>query len=315
MQDARQLIRVFRVSNLSGGLSIGMPLMGSPGASGGRAKTFITPGTVRPAVIIGELMRGLIDVARNKLSASGIVIHVNNLENITDEKAEAAARVLRDLRDPCLLAGGYHWLLVGTTEAIRIVAGGTEQVRTVFNFGGELDPLSTEEVLHLLTRRYRALRANAKQPIRAPVTNEAVTALYSIFHGDLRGTLAALDAAAHELLGYTGHSPRASLTFDDLRSVLPGIYAERVRSLLTPEGGESLRSIVAALRKRRSDTFTRREAREWLSVGQATISRFVLELVRNGFAIETGKERTEGSKRPTSRYALTGAARIAFGNF
>jgi hypothetical protein len=74
-------------------------------------------------------------------------VHVNNLENITEENAEAAARVLRDLRDPCLLASGYHWLLVGTTDAVRIVAGGTEQVRTVFNFSGELEPLDPQDVL------------------------------------------------------------------------------------------------------------------------------------------------------------------------
>lgn len=315
VEDVRQLIRVFRVRNLSAGLSIGVPVVGSAGASASRTKTFVTPGTVRPAVIIGDLMRRLMEIARAKLSASGLIVHVNNLENITEQKAEAAARVLRDLRDSCLLAAGYHWLLVGTTDAVRIVAGGTEQVRTVFNFGGELDPLEPQEVLELLTRRYHALRANPKLPPRAPVSSDAVMALYGLFRGDLRGAMAALDGAAHELLGYVGESPRAPLTIEDLRSVLPGIYAERVRSFLGTEGAEALRSTVAAMRKHRGDTFTRRELREWLGVGHATVSRFVGELVRNGFAAEAGKERTGGSKRPTARYRLTGAARLAFGNF
>jgi hypothetical protein len=315
VEDVRQVIRVFRVRNLSGGLSIGVPIVGSAGASASRSKTFVTPGTVRPAVIIGDLMRRIMDVVRTKLSASGFIVHVNNLENLTDENAEAAARVLRDLRDPCLLASGYHWLLVGTTDAVRIVAAGTEQVRTVFNFSGELEPLDPQDVLELLTRRYHALRANSKRPARVPVTPEAVVALYGLFRGDLRGTLAALDSAAHELLGYVGESPRASLMFEDLRSVLPGIYAERVRSLLSNEGAEALRSTAAALRRHRRETFTRRELREWLEVGHATVSRFVGELVRNGFAVEAGKERIEGSKRPTAHYSLTGAARLAFGEF
>lgn len=315
VEDVRQFIRVFRVNNLSGGLSIGMPLIGTAGASAGRVKTFITPAAVRPAVVVGELMRGIMEVARAKLSAPGVVIHVNNLENITDERAESAARVLRDLRDPCLLAGGFHWLLVGTTQAIRSVAGAAEQVRTVFNFAPELEPLTAEELIHLLTRRYRALRADAKRPARAPVADVAVVTLYRVFHGDLRGTLAALDSASHELLGYAGDSPRAPLTFDDLRSVLPGLYAERVRSLLSPEAGDSLKTIAVTLRKSRMESFSRRDAQEWLSVGQATASRLVSELASNGFAIESGKERTEGAKRPTSRYALTGAARLAFGDF
>jgi hypothetical protein len=315
VQDVRQLIRVFRVRNLSGGLSIGVPVVGSAGASASRGSTFVTPGTVRPAVIIGDLMRRLMEVVRDKLSASGLIVHVNNLENLTEENAKSAARVLRDLRDPCLLAAGYHWLLVGTADAVRIVAAGTEQVRTVFNFGGELEPLGPEDLLELLTRRYQALRANLKMPVRPPVAPEAVVTLYGLFRGDLRGTLAALDEAAHELLGYVGESPRASLTFDDLRSVLPGIYAERVRSLLSNEGAEALRSTVATLRKDRKETFTRRELRDWLGVGQATVSRFVGELVRNGFAVEARKERVEGSKRPTAYYSLTGAARLAFGEF
>jgi hypothetical protein len=206
-------------------------------------------------------------------------------------------------------------LVVGTSDAIRIVAAGTEQVRTLFNLGPELEPLSSEEIIQLLTRRYRALRANPKRPVRAPVENQAVTAVYSIFHGDLRGTLAALDSATHELLGYAGNSPRAPLTFQDLRSVLPGIYAERVRLLLSPDCAESLRTIVVAMRKHRTDSFTRREVRDWLGIGHAKMSRLVGELVRNGFAIESGKERTEGAKRPTSRYALTGVTHLAFRNF
>lgn len=315
VEDVRQLIRVFRVTNLSGGLSIGVPVLGSAGASASGGKTFVTPGTVRPAVIIGDLMRRLMEVVRDKLSASGLIVHVNNLENITEENAEAAARVLRDLRDPCLLAAGYHWLLVGTTDAVRIVAGGTEQVRTVFNFGGELEPLDPQDVLELLTRRYHALRIDPKLSVRPPVAPEAVVALYGLFRGDLRGTLAALDGAAHELLGYVGEGPRAALAFEDLRSVLPGLYAERVRSLLSNEGAEALRSTATALRKHRRETFTRRELREWLGAGHATVSRFVGELVRNGFAVEAGKERIEGSKRPTAHYSLTGAARLAFGDF
>ena len=168
IEDVRQLIRVFRVTQLSAGLSMSVPLAGGAGLSGGRTKTFVNPSTVRPAILVGELMRNLMEVAREKLGAKGILVHMNNLENITEEQAQAAARVLRDLRDPCLLAGNYHWLLTGATEAIRLVAAGTEQVRTVFNFSPDLEPLTPQETIHLLTRRYDALRLHAESLPNVP---------------------------------------------------------------------------------------------------------------------------------------------------
>lgn len=68
-----------------------------------------------------------------------------------------------------------------------------------------------------------------------------------------------------------------------------------MRSLLSTEAGESLRNLVSSLHQRRSETFTRLKVHEWLGIGQATVSRLVGELVRNGFAIEIGKERSEGA--------------------
>jgi hypothetical protein len=38
--------------------------------------------------------------------ARGILVHLNNLENLSDADAVRAGAVFRDLRDPCLLADG-----------------------------------------------------------------------------------------------------------------------------------------------------------------------------------------------------------------
>src|SRR5262249_51873267 len=133
----------------------------------------------------------------------GIVVHLNNLENMSDADAKATGRTLRDLRD-LFLRDGYHYLLVGTPEIEREVIAPHAQLRSVFTMADELAPLTLAEFSQVLSRRYTYLRLDAGKPVQAPVRQRALADLYKIFAGDLRGVLNALDYSANLLLGYTG---------------------------------------------------------------------------------------------------------------
>ena len=98
----------------------GVSLTGS--VSAGRSASLNTPGAARPSILVAQLLQGLMRVAREALHARGILVHVNNLENLSDSDATRAGAIFRDLRDPCLLADGYHWVVVGTSDALSAAA-------------------------------------------------------------------------------------------------------------------------------------------------------------------------------------------------
>lgn len=306
VQNTRQLVRVFReTTGLSGGLSL--PLLG--GISAGRTAALNSPGTARPSVLIASLLRGLFHVARQQLGARGIVVHVNNLENLTETDTSRAGAIFRDLRDPCLLADGYHWLVVGTSGALGSVVDSQAQLRSVFSLTLALEPLKPAELLRLLERRYSALALDTRKPVRPPVSARAVTALYAMFNGDLRGTLAALDEAAHGVLGY-GKSSDATLTLADMQVFLRHRYEADARARLTGPQADSLQDLVTRAGGKR---FSIKDAAGILRIERSRASRLIAELQRTGYVslLEQRVFRDERG-RPAALYELGGAARLAF---
>ena len=77
------------------------------------------------------------DIARNELGAKGILLHLNNLST---EQSDRAAVMLRDIRDPALMIDGYHWLVVGTNDAVRTIVDGVPQLRSMFQKPPALTP-------------------------------------------------------------------------------------------------------------------------------------------------------------------------------
>ena len=140
-----------------------------------------------------RLLRDLLDYAL-KEGAQGMLLHLNNLENLSEVDAERAADMLRGIRDQVLLLDGLHVIVVGTTDAVRTVVQHHTQVRSVFSNPVVLDPLPLPEVHQLLDHRYRALQLDPDRSWRAPVTDAVVEQLYHLFRGDLRGMLNSLKA-------------------------------------------------------------------------------------------------------------------------
>jgi hypothetical protein len=309
VQNTRQMVRVFReTTGLSGGVSI--PVLGG-GMSAGRSTSLNTPGTARPSILIAQLLRGLFQAARDHLNARGIVVHVNNLENLTDADATKAGAIFRDLRDTALLLEGYHWLVVGTSSALRAVVDTHPQLRSVFSLTLALDPLKPSELTRLLERRYAALAADSDKPAHPPIAPRAVQALYTLFQGDLRGTLAALDEAAHGLLGY-GKRPDAALSLADMQPFLRRRYEADVRARLTRSQADDLEKIVQRVRM---DTFSVKDAAAAWKKERSRAARILAELHKTGYIISIEQRAaTEERGRPATFYTVSGAALLAFGS-
>jgi DNA-binding transcriptional ArsR family regulator len=240
-------------------------------------------------------------LAREELHVRGIVVHINNLENMTTSEQAQAGLVLRDVRDLTLLEG-YHYVLVGTTEAVRSIIQPHAQLRSVFGLARHLEPLSGAEFRSLLQLRYEALRLHPRKPLQLPIEWRAVDEVYSVFRGDLRGTLRALDHGAHALLGY-GSRAAAPMTAEELRVVLQAVYVREAEAALTPAAFRDLR----ALRNLADATFTQRELTRRWKTSQASVSQKLTQLQEAGFVMVADRSGRE------ARYRLTGAARLALG--
>lgn len=305
VHQASQMVRVYQATTGSSG---GLSVMGF-GGSAGRTTTLVTPSTATPSLVIQGLLRELARLAREALGKKAILVHLNNLENLTESNAERAAQLMRDIRDICFMIDGYHWLVVGTDEAVRAVIDAQPQLATVFSTPPALAPLTRAEFLELLRRRYAALRVEENRPARPPVEPEAASALYELFDGDLRGSLAALDEATGELLGFGAAGSDASLTLNDMMPFLVRWYARRAEERL----GKSSVALLQKLAQRHADRpFTLRAVRDGIMKGRnsAAARRFLEELLCFGYVTEH-PERLQSGGRPAAQYLIAGAAKLA----
>lgn len=303
MREVRQLLHAERSGSFS--LSATLPGIGGAGAGAGQQRhTGAGALTVQPA----RLLRKLSDLAVDHLGTPGVLIHLNNLENLTDADRDSAARIVRDLRDVALMQDGFHYLLVGTDDAIRTIVAAQEQLRSVFHAPAPLAPLTHEQVVALLEARYHHLRLSDDRPPLPPVTTPALRNLYDLFEGNLRGTLHALNESAKSLVGH-GDTPTAPMTMEAMLPVLHHVYAGKMAGALNATETAYLR---AAAEQGFQSVVTQAELTKRLNATQKTTSDAVGGLRAKGFLSEAGTMRTtSGPGRPAQTYRLTGVARLA----
>ena len=218
LRAARQYVRAFRVGG--GGVSVGTPVFSVGGTASASAST--------PGDLLYEgpvLVRDLLGFVRGTGDAKGVVLHLNNLENLSERDLLNAADVLRSLRDVVLMLDGLHVLLVGTDEAVQGAVGRHPQIRSVFRLVS-LAPLPLADVEALLGRRYAHLALEKGRRPVPPVDRAGIAALYPLFRGDLRGFLKALEEGVTLLAGLSA-TPGVTLTWEDLKPALRERYADR----------------------------------------------------------------------------------------
>jgi DNA-binding MarR family transcriptional regulator len=293
VDTARRLVLDTRVRDVKVSASIG-------GFGGSREVTKRTePAAFHSGLLtMPPLLRDLSSVVRRH-GFSGIIVHLNNLENLAgDAERTRAGLVIRDLRD-IFLFEGYHFLLVGPPEPVRAIISPHAQLRSVFGIGRPLEPLSSDDFQRLLARRYTHLRLSSGEEVRPPVAHDAAGELYRLFRGDLRGTLRALDAASHELVGYTD-PPGSPIGRAQLMEVLVPMLQTEAEAALS----ETLLNYLYLLRELGGALFTQKDLVALWDVAQPTVSTHLKELQRLGYVEEYGREGR------AMLYGLTGSARL-----
>lgn len=296
MQAAQQYVRAFRLSGGSGSVSIA-----GFGVGASASTSAVTP--AGGLLMDGpRLIRELLDLAL--ANAKGVVVHLDNLENVAERGMSSAADILRSLRDTVLLQEGLHILIVGTAEAVTGAVSSHAQLRSVFSVM-VLDPLPTSDVQALLDARYQHLALAPDRPVIAPVTPDAVKQLYSLFGGDLRGLLKALEDGVGLLVGLVGTEPSAPIEFATLAPALERKYAEQMAATLKPVRQQQLKKWVDGLRPEATPT-QEQLVKVW-GLTQPGVSQALRDLVQAGY-VSAQPRRGEATT-----YALTGLSRIIFG--
>ncbi len=302
MKAARQLLLAYEIEG--GGVSFGIATV-TGGVSRSRS-THAGPGAV--LVHVPRLLRELAGLALRSRRLRGVLVHLNNLENPAEANAQNAARVLRDLRDHCLLVPGLHYVVAGTEGAVRTVISGQPQLRGVFGVPEIVSPLEPHEVRDLLQRRFEYLRINRDEPVPPFVTDDSLTELYRLFKGDLRSTLQALEEAAKRLAPLAEH-PTDPMDEQALRHVLKHVYQQMVRARLDET---ALRHVERLAGRVGSDPFTRADFAKAIERTDRQARVVLSELEANEIVQSVGQEAADGPGRPAEIFALTGMARLAF---
>jgi hypothetical protein len=293
MQAAQVLVRASRERMRGGGFSAA--------GIGGSISHGVATTAPRDLLIDGpRVLRDLMALVATS-DARGLVLHINNLENLTEADAARAGQVLRDLRDPMLMHNGLHVILAGTADAVQLALA-EPQVRSTFSVQA-LPAMSEIELLALLDARYAHLHVAHSAPVIAPVDREAVRVVYALFRGDLRGLLKALEDGVGPNIGMAG--TRRSLTYVELRADLQRRYAHDLNMQ-----GEDVRidqlqawgTVNAAAEQ------TQKSLIDLWQITQPSVSQALGWLMRRGYVTELPRN---GER--TKRYALTGVSRLIFG--
>ena len=297
VEAAQQLVRSIRLRG--GGLTLSAF---GVGLGGSQSESVATP----PGALLLDGPRVLRDLLRYALGrgARGIVLHLNNLENLSEADASRAADLLRGIRDQALLHDGLHLIVVGTTDAVRTVVQSHTQIRSVFSDPLVLEPLELAAVMQLLAHRYEALQLDPARPWRPPVAEPVVQKLYELFRGDLRGLLKALEDGITALLGLTSAGADvAPVGLDDLLLTL----RQRNQAELQDQLGESAwERLVAWAQVDPASMQTQAQLVALWAVKQPSVSQTLQQLIEAG-AVEALPRRGQEA----IRYLMTGTARLA----
>ena len=298
LDAASQMVRAIRIHGGGGNLSV----LGV-GVGISRSESAVTP----PGALLLDgprVLRDLLAFARDA-GAPGVIVHVNNLENLGERDAQAAAELLRGIRDTILLLDGLHLILVGTTDAIITMVNRYAQVRSVFSSPLVLEWLTVPEVEELLALRYRHLSMDADRRGAAPIDADTVRALYPLFRGDLRALLKSLEDGVTALLGVARTTPPSPIMFDELRPVLQRRGELQLRAVV---GDTRFQNLVAWAQVNPAGQQTQASLGELWGLTQGTVSAALKAMVEAGCAEALPRRAGE----PVA-YVLGGVSRLVFG--
>lgn len=218
-----------------------------------------------------ELLRRLFDETIGELNRIGfkqIVLHYNNLENLSKEKLTKLFIGLRDF----LQNNKVHFIFVGG-EPLPSAIYDEDKVRSIFVYGLiELKTFTFEEIKEILDKRISYLSLENMNVLK-PYKDSVLVELNKIHRGNIRDILNSLSVAMVEILS---KNPNTPIILDNykLRFTLKDVLKQRYLSRMSPADVEVLREIL------KSGETTNTELAEKLNKLQQNVSKNLNKLRR-----------------------------------
>jgi hypothetical protein len=225
--------------------------------------------------------------ALRRLSSGGrrVLVHVDNLETLSQENAAQAARLMQSVRD-VFLADGGHWLFAGTTGIADAIFRATPQVGSIIGGDTCLRPLAPPEVAELLRRRYHHLHLGDEvAPLTPPIDPEVGGALYARYRGDLRAFLMLASRAVQRRAIV---APGVMLTASDVVEAMAPKYTEVLANQIGAPDLEHLRTTVGG--RPRDYEFRVADFAQATGMKQASASKLVHRMAQVGVIAQTRNE-------------------------
>jgi hypothetical protein len=218
-----------------------------------------------------DYLIALVDEVRKK-SYSGIFLHLNNLELLSLRDPQRTRTLFQEIRDILQIPNLYH-VFVAQQGFFQEIITPLERVRSIF-FGQPimLPPLTKEQVLEAINKRYQILAANDKRFIR-PVADDLIEYLYDLYSGKIRFIMDSVTTIISNL-------PQAvvqTLDSNSAREFLAGLVFERVRLQLTKQQWNVLREAV------KLETFTNVEIATRLGQKPPNITKYFNALLAKNY--------------------------------
>lgn len=240
------------------------------------------PAEVGDVSLFDELAQAVAYLSRR--GERKVLIHVDNMENLSLEATKDASQLIQQVRD-CFLVDDSHWLFVGTTGIREHIFRASEQVSGIIPFAIPLQPLAAEQVAELLTRRYHHLRRGMH--LTPPVAPGDGATLYRRYHGQLRAFLSLLSNAVQR---HAASAPGTPLAVEDIVAVMaPGFRDEK---LVRRIGAADTESLAKAMAGRAFDAEIRvTDLAGATGMTQASASKLAQRLIKAGVIRQS---RTQG---------------------
>ena len=191
--------------------------------------------------ITTELLKKLFNEVINEIGRCGfpqVILHYNNLENLSKEKLIKLFVGLRDfLQNPKV-----HFIFVGG-EPLPSAIYEEDKVRSIFVYGNiELPEFTYTEIIDVLEKRMQYLTIENMKVFR-PYEDDVIEELNKIHQGNIRDILNSLSVAMIEIVSENPNEP-VILTTNRVRIILKIVLKKRSISRMSETDISVLKEIL-----------------------------------------------------------------------
>lgn len=197
-----------------------------------------------------------------------VIIHYNNLENISEKKIRYLFEALRDF----FQTKGVHFVFIGNLTAYSILQSIPKFTSILTDTPFHIETLTYEEVKEIIHMRFEKLRISQEINLIYPYTDDCLRIIYNLMEGNIRDILNSLSTAIFYL---TTETP-ILLTRNKLSRTLKEILEKRYLDKLTPKPKEVLMEII------KHDEITNKSLSDRLKIPRSNISTYIKNLENAG---------------------------------